>query len=134
MNVEVGVDTRGDAQWHRGHGHPFRVSGWGGTTPEGTTDRTATGLLDRLLVGHSARPVGVGWVSKLGRRIIRRTIPRGTSAGRCGSDRAGAPTLTLMSPPLELVDRQRPVLILAAGPIAERVVRRVFPRNFLISC
>ena len=41
---------------------PSLASGWGGTAPAGTTDRTATGLYDRLLVGHSARPVGVGWV------------------------------------------------------------------------
>jgi hypothetical protein len=41
--------------------------------------------------------------------------PHGTSAGRFGSDQARAPTLTLTASPLELVDRQRLVLILAAG-------------------
>ena len=36
-------------------------------------DRTATGLLGRLLVGHSVRPVGVGQVLEPGRRIVCKT-------------------------------------------------------------
>ena len=35
------------------------------------------GLWDRLLVGHSARPVGVEWVLEPGRRIIIRTARKG---------------------------------------------------------
>jgi hypothetical protein len=58
---------------------PSLASVWGGTTPAGTTDRTAMGLNDRLLVGHSVRPVGVGWVPEPGRRIVIRTAPRDVS-------------------------------------------------------
>jgi hypothetical protein len=44
VDVEVGVDPRGDSQWHSGHRHPFVGKRVGGTTPAGTTDRTAMGL------------------------------------------------------------------------------------------
>lgn len=54
---------------------PF-VMVWGDTAPIGTTDRTAMGLYDRLLVGHSVRLVGVGWVSEPGRRIVIKTVRR----------------------------------------------------------
>ena len=33
------------------------------------------GLYDRLLVSHSVRPMGVGWVSEPGRRIVIKTAP-----------------------------------------------------------
>lgn len=48
--------------------------GW--HTPAGTTDKTAKGLLDRLLVGHSVRPVGAGGFLESGRRITRKTAQR----------------------------------------------------------
>jgi hypothetical protein len=35
-------------------------NGSGRHRPAGTADKTTTGLIDRLPVGHSARPVGVG--------------------------------------------------------------------------
>jgi hypothetical protein len=54
-------------------------------------------------------------VSELGRRIIIKTLPQGTSAGFFGSDRARTPTQTLMRRHLELVDHQRHFPILAAG-------------------
>ena len=77
VGVEVGVDTSGDPKWQGGHCHPFvgKRLGWHRTA--GTTDRTATGLYGRLLVGHSVRPVGVGWVSEPGRRIVIKTAHMG---------------------------------------------------------
>ena len=44
VHIEVGVDPRGDPQWQCGHRHPFVGKRVGGTTPAGTTDRTAMGL------------------------------------------------------------------------------------------
>jgi len=79
VDVEVGVDPAGDPACQSGHRHPFRCLGWGGTAPSGTTDRTAVGLLGRLLLGHSVRPVGVGWVSEPGRQIDRRTVRKDVS-------------------------------------------------------
>ena len=84
------------------------------------TDRTAMGLCDRLLVGHSVRPVGV----RARPTDHYQDSPQGTSAGRFGSDQARAPTLTLTASSLELVDRQRLVLILVAGRRRPRPARR----------
>ena len=49
------------------------------------------GLCDRLLVGHSARPVGVGWVSELGRRIIIKTVRNGRQPEESGQTELGRP-------------------------------------------
>jgi hypothetical protein len=51
------------------------------------------GLCDRLLVGHSVRPVGVGWVSELGRRIIIKTARKGRQPEDSGQTKLGHPPL-----------------------------------------
>jgi hypothetical protein len=105
VHVEMSVDTSGDPQWHRGHQSSLRSqSVWGGTAPAGTTDRTATGLADRLLVGHSARTGGCR-VSVRARPTDRyQDSSRRASAGIVGSDLARAPTRTLTPTATDLVD------------------------------
>src|ERR1700712_109487 len=89
--------------------------GSGDTTPIGTTDRTAMGLYDRLLVGHSARPCGVGWVSEPGRRIVIKTVRRRQPV-KLESDPAGHPPTTLTQPSDQINGATRSSLPAAGWP------------------
>ncbi len=59
VHIEVGVDATSDLCSHDSVSSPAST-GWEDTRPAGTADKTTTSLFDRLLVSHSARPVGVG--------------------------------------------------------------------------
>jgi hypothetical protein len=74
MNVEMGVNATSDAISHAGHCHPLLLKVRDRTAPAGRADRTATGLCDRLLVGHF-RPTrfGAERVLEPGRRINIKT-------------------------------------------------------------
>ena len=67
-------------------------------------DKTATGLCGRLLLGHSVRPSGVGWMPEPGRRIVIKTVPKDVSRF-IESDLARASTLTLTGSAAEVVDQ-----------------------------
>ena len=76
------------------------------------------GLCDRLLVGHSVRPVGVGWVSEPGRRIVIKTVRRRQPV-KLESDLGRTPTHTLTEPHDPISD----ALILAAGLVKQGMSR-----------
>ena len=59
MHIEVGVDPTSDLCSHV-RVFSLRQPIGEDTRPAGTADKTTTSLTDRLLVSHSARPVGVG--------------------------------------------------------------------------
>src|SRR5438067_1360289 len=75
-----------------------------GTAPAGRADKTATGLFDRLLVGHSARPVRC--------RVSGRARPTDhyqdsvRVSRKLGSDLARALTRTLTTPRSRVVDQR----------------------------
>ena len=90
--------------------------------PAGTADKTATGLYDRLLVGHSARPVGArSRAPRPGRQIIIKTARRRqpvvssqtrpgcstTRSHRTDDHRESAPTSLLPVPCGRVIDRSR---------------------------
>jgi hypothetical protein len=113
VDVEVGVDASGDAIGQAVHCHLLRLRLGDGTAPAGRADKTATGLCDRLLVGHVPPDrFGVGWVSEPGRRIIFRTVLVGERQPEIlGSDLARSPIRTLLPIPTRVVD---------AGPVHPR--------------
>src|SRR5207253_1505985 len=85
VDVEVGVDASGDLVCQGGHGSSLLSLGGGAPSRPGRADKTTTGLLDRLPVGHFARPVGTSgaeWVTGPGRQINPRTTLEDESVSR----------------------------------------------------
>jgi hypothetical protein len=104
VNVEMGVDTRGDAKWQGGHRHPSVGKRVGGTTPAGSDGQDSDGPL-RQAPSRSLRPTGGCRVSARTRPTDRyQDSPRERQPALVESDLVGAPTRTLTAPTTKMVD------------------------------
>ena len=96
VHIEMGVDATRDLCSHGSCLLPASTDRED-TRPAGTADKTTTSLYDRLLVSHSARPVGVGWAPRTGRQINLRTARQDQASARTfESDPTRAPTTQIL--------------------------------------
>jgi hypothetical protein len=104
MHIEVGVDTRGDPRWHRGHGHPFvgKRVGWHHTCRDDGQDSDGP---RRQAPSRSLRPTGGCRVSLRTRPTDRfQDNPAKVSAGKLGTDLVRTLTRTLTLTTTAMVD------------------------------
>src|SRR5262249_29506456 len=96
VHLEMGVDATRDLCSHDSC-LLSAPTGRDDTRPAGTADKTTTSLYDRLLVGHSARPVGVGWAPGTDRQInLKATRQDQAPARTFESDPTRAPTTHIL--------------------------------------
>jgi hypothetical protein len=124
MHIEVGIDTSGDPEWHRGHGSSRSLaSGWGDHI--GRDDGQDSDGPRRQAPSRSLRPNRwvLGECRSQADGSLSRQLER-ASAKIVGSDLARAPTRTLTATTAEMVDPISAHVILAAGSESLRHVRR----------